>query len=53
MITKREAIEILKINYLQRANNGNFIILFFITSFLRRVGSISSITSLSISTMGG
>ena len=34
-------------------NNGNIIILLFTTSFLRRVGSINFITSLSISTMGG
>ena len=35
------------------SNNGNFIILFLTTNFLRRVGSINFITSLSISTMGG
>jgi len=32
---------------------GNFIILFLTTNFLRRVGSINFITSLSISKMGG
>ena len=32
---------------------GNFIVLLLTTNFLWRVGSINSITSLSISTMGG